>query len=110
MDNLNKKPEDDTPGDEIESPVDGPTPDWMRLATSAGSDSSLTEENTPAWLKSIRAGQSLAKDPKSTEAKPATEPPATQAAADDTMSDLERLLAEEGIDLSSVAEDRPEGS
>jgi SsrA-binding protein len=58
MDDVNKNPEDEAENKEVESPVDGPTPDWMRLATSAGgSGSSLTEENTPAWLKSIRAGQ-----------------------------------------------------
>ncbi|HXW00762.1 MAG TPA: hypothetical protein VEC93_20270, partial [Anaerolineae bacterium] len=110
MDDLNKKSEDDLSGEEIESPVDGPTPDWMRLATSGGSGSSLTEENTPAWLKSVRAGQGLSKDTKSNEAKPATEPPTSQAAANDNMSDLERLLAEEGIDLGSVEEERPEGA
>ncbi|NJN95821.1 MAG: hypothetical protein HC875_17810 [Anaerolineales bacterium] len=110
MDNVNKNPEDEAENNEVESPVDGPTPDWMRLATSAGgSGSSLTEENTPAWLKSIRSGQGSASGKKQPEPpQPAAIQPA--ASADKGMSDLERLLAEEGIDLGSVAEERPEGS
>ncbi|MBE7474818.1 MAG: hypothetical protein DPW09_14160 [Anaerolineae bacterium] len=110
MDDVNKNPKDETEGNEIESPVDGPTPDWMRLATSAGSSgSSLTEENTPAWLKSIRAGQGVTQEKKP--AEPPSPPPAQPAAqAEEGLSDLERLLAEEGIDLGSVAEERPEGS
>lgn len=110
MDDVNKKPEDEAESDKIESPVDGPTPDWMRLATSAGgSGSSLTEENTPAWLKSIRAGQGGTSGKKQTE-PPQPPPVQPSASADDGMSDLERLLAEEGIDLGSVTEERPEGS
>lgn len=108
MDDVNKNPKDEAEGNEIESPVDGPTPDWMRLATSAGgSGSSLTEENTPAWLKSIRAGQGMTQEKKPTEPPPPAQP---AAQADEGLSDLERLLAEEGIDLGSVAEERPEGS
>jgi hypothetical protein len=86
---------------EIEPPTDGPTPDWMKAATSSDTSSSLTEENMPSWLKEIKSGKTKANPSK------ATEP------ADDTsgsMSDLERLLAEEGIDLSAVAEERPEGA
>jgi|GEM_PF-2419976 len=110
MDDVNNPPKDEAEGNEIESPVDGPTPDWMRLATSAGgSGSSLTEENTPAWLKSIRAGQGKSQEKKP--AEPPPPPPAQPAVqADEGLSDLERLLAEEGIDLRSVAEERPEGS
>jgi hypothetical protein len=69
----------------------------------------LTEENTPAWLKSIRAGQGVTQEKKPAEPTP---PPLAQPAAqaDEGLSDLERLLAEEGIDLGSVAEERPEGS
>ncbi|MCL4299297.1 MAG: hypothetical protein KJ077_26420 [Anaerolineae bacterium] len=107
MDDLKKNPEDEVEGNEVESPADGPMPDWMRLATSGGSGSSLTEENTPAWLKSIRSGQGLSKDKPTEPAQPA--PPPSQA-SDDSLSDLERLLAEEGIDLNTVAEERPEGA
>ncbi|GIK39595.1 MAG: hypothetical protein BroJett011_34280 [Chloroflexota bacterium] len=107
MDDLKKNPEDEVEGNEVESPADGPMPDWMRLATSGGSGSSLTEENTPAWLKSIRSGQGFSKEKPTEPAQPA--PPQSQA-SDDSMSDLERLLAEEGIDLNTVAEERPEGA
>lgn len=91
-------------GQEIESPA-GKTPDWMKLATSASSSGpALTDENTPAWLKSIRAGKGISK-----ESEPA-KPESPAASSSDSMSDLERLLAEEGIDLGSVVEERPEGS
>jgi len=83
---------------ELDSPSGGNTPDWMRMAASeTGGNSSLTEENTPDWLKSIQSGQPAGKRP-----KPTTDPFAG-------MSDLERLLAEEGIDLGAVEEDSPEG-
>lgn len=95
---------------EIESPA-GKTPDWMKLATSAAnSGPSLTEESTPAWLKSIRAGKGITKESQSTKPEPAPAPPSPAPSSTDSMSDLERLLAEEGIDLSSVPEERPEGS
>jgi len=102
MSNVNIPQEDDSFEDEIESPADGPTPDWMKLATSSSSKPSLTAENTPSWLKNIQAGKAPDK------AQPA---PAPKPVADTSgMSDLERLLAEEGIDLKSVSEERPTGS
>jgi hypothetical protein len=86
---------------EIEPPVDGPIPDWMRMATSTGSTPSLSEEDTPDWLKAIRSGKSSAEiEPQKAEEE---DPYAG-------MSDLERLLAEEGIDLNVVPEERPEGA
>src|SRR5262245_65588177 len=93
---------------DIESPSEGPTPDWMRLATSGSGSPSLSEENTPDWLKKIRSGkdtpkQGAAKAPKKTPELPKEDPYAG-------MSDLERLLAEEGIDLGTVSEERPEGA
>ncbi len=102
-------PEDQAADNQVESPVDGPTPDWMRLATSSSSSSSstLTEEKTPDWLKKIRAGQSMTKEPTPPEKKAVTSPPPAQASGSEAMSDLERLLAEEGIDLGTVAEERP---
>ncbi|MCB0194976.1 MAG: hypothetical protein KDJ65_23705 [Anaerolineae bacterium] len=96
-DSDKKKPSEN----DIESPVDGPTPDWMKMATSSNSAPSLTEENTPDWLKDIRSGKSSAGSDTSTE---------TSDETSSEMSDLERLLAEEGIDLGTVAEERPEGS
>jgi hypothetical protein len=111
MTNAADVPPEDKSNEEVESPVDGPTPDWMRLATSASSGPSLTEENMPAWLKSIKAGKGLTKDePQPAQSQPDSEPSADEASSSDTISDLERLLAEEGIDLSSVSEERPEGS
>ncbi|HMR65006.1 MAG TPA: hypothetical protein PKE64_13440 [Anaerolineae bacterium] len=86
---------------DIESPVDGPTPDWMKAATSSDTGSSLSDENMPSWLKEIKSGKTLAN------ASPNPEPVDDPT---DSMSDLERLLAEEGIDLSAVAEERPEGA
>jgi hypothetical protein len=88
---------------EIESPVDGPIPDWMRMATASSSSPSLTEETTPDWLKAIQSGKSPSKS------EPAPEPAETEDSYAG-MSDLERLLAEEGIDLGSVAEERPSGA
>ncbi|MCG3212109.1 MAG: hypothetical protein FOGNACKC_05756 [Anaerolineae bacterium] len=102
MSNVDVPQDNDSPEDEIESPVDGPTPDWMKMATSSSSKPSLTEENTPAWLKNIKAGKS--KD----EPQPATPPQSQESAS--TMTDLERLLAEEGVDLDSVPESRPPGA
>jgi hypothetical protein len=100
--------ENDSEDEEIESPVDGPPPDWMRAATSS-KQSSFSEEKAPDWLKSIRAG----KGGSSPTPEPMPESEATSLSAsieDEGMSDLERLLAEEGIDLGTVAEERPEGS
>ncbi len=100
MSNADVPPENESTENEIESPVDGPTPDWMRMATSAGSDPSLTEETTPDWLKDIKSGKGAR-----------SEEEADTQSDDDPyagMSDLERLLAEEGIDLGTVEEDRPE--
>src|SRR5262245_15124033 len=97
---------------DIESPNEGPTPDWMRLATSGSGSPSLTEENTPDWLKKIRSGKNVPKQEPAPEPKKAP-PPAPKPSQEDPyagMSDLERLLAEEGIELGSVAEERPEGS
>jgi hypothetical protein len=96
---------------EIESPVDGPTPDWMRYATSTSSTPSLTEETTPDWLKDIRSGKSATtdKEPAPGSAAPGASD-AEPAGSSEGMSDLERLLAEEGINLSEVAEERPEGA
>ncbi len=111
MTNAADVPPEDKSDQEVESPVDGPTPDWMRLATSASSGPSLTEENMPTWLKSIKAGKGLTKDePQPAQSQPASEPSTDEASSGDALSDLERLLAEEGIDLSSVSEERPEGS
>ena len=102
MSNSDVSPENGSSENEIESPVDGPTPDWMKMATSASSSGpSLTEENTPDWLKAIKTGKGT----------PQKEPPAKTETEDDPyagMSDLERLLAEEGIDLGTVSEERPE--
>ena len=102
--------DNDSDNDEIESPVDGPPPDWMRAATSSGSD--FSEDAAPDWLKSIRSGKSTSDDP----AADMEDSVSDLATADDddddddSMSDLERLLAEEGIDLGTVAEERPAGS
>ena len=93
---------------EIEPPTDGPPPDWMRVATS-GSDTSLKDENTPGWLKDIKAGKGKAKENDVNNSEPST-PPSSQDSGSDSLSDWERLLAEEGIDLSTVSEDRPQGS
>ena len=60
MSNTDVSPEESS-ADEIESPVDGPIPDWMRMATSASSGPSLTEENTPDWLKEIKSGKDAPK-------------------------------------------------
>ncbi|GAB4427590.1 MAG: hypothetical protein Kow0031_07650 [Anaerolineae bacterium] len=76
--------------------MDGPTPDWMKMATASSNQPTLTEENTPDWLKDIQGGRTVASE--STTPAPAE---------DDEMSDLERLLAEEGIDLNSVEDDVP---
>ena len=94
MSNVDVPHDDNSAGNEIESPVDGPTPDWMKMATSSKSEPSLTEESTPDWLKDIKSGGSEQ----------------AVSTADDSfneMSDLERLLAEEGVDLNSVEEERP---
>ncbi len=98
MNNDNDISPEDEPA-EIESPVDGPTLDWMSSMaspTTGGSD-----EDAPDWLSDIKAGKS-----------PSAQEPETQSDDDPYtgMSDLERLLAEEGVDLGTVAEDRPEGS
>jgi hypothetical protein len=98
----NESSENESSENEIESPVDGPVPDWMKMATSDSSDPSLTEENVPDWLKDIKSGKGMA-----------TEEEADSQSDDDPqtgMSDLERLLAEEGIKLETVDEDRPEGA
>lgn len=95
MSNVDVPHDKDSDGNEVESPVDGPTPDWMRMATSASNEPSLTEENTPDWLREIQSGSTTPSGAKKS------------AAADDEMSDLERLLAEEGIDLNSVEDDIP---
>ncbi|MCB9108597.1 MAG: hypothetical protein H6633_30765 [Anaerolineales bacterium] len=97
MSDDKKKPSEN----DIESPVDGPTPDWMKMATSSDSGPSLTDENTPAWLKEIRSGKKVAGAGVETE---------TSDESSGEMSDLERLLAEEGIDLGSVTEERPQGA
>ena len=99
MSDSDGSPENNSSENEIESPVDGPTPDWMKMATSSSSGPSLTEEDTPDWLKDIKAG-------KTSQQEEAKEKPDEETEA--SMSDLERLLAEEGIDLESVAEERPE--
>jgi len=107
MTNLSDAQHDNESSDEVESPVDGPTPDWMRLATAAGSSgSSLTEDNTPDWLKSIRAGKKVTNSEATAEAK-STPDSAKVGQVQSGMSDLERLLAEEGIDLGTVADERP---
>ncbi|HEX9922822.1 MAG TPA: hypothetical protein VGD99_09165, partial [Anaerolineae bacterium] len=77
---------------------------------SSAGESSLTEENTPDWLKSIRKGQT---EEDSDLSKPGSPAASAQSGADDSgddagLSDLERLLAEEGIDLGSVDDERPE--
>lgn len=94
---------------EIEPPTDGPPPDWMRVATS-GSDTSLKEENTPDWLKDIKAGKGKAKENDVNNSEPSAATPSSQDSSSDELSDWERLLAEEGIDLSTVSEDRPQGA
>ncbi|RME97753.1 MAG: hypothetical protein D6768_18915, partial [Chloroflexi bacterium] len=101
MSNVDVPPENDSDENEIESPVDGPTPDWMKMATASSSTPSLTEENTPAWLKGIQSGKSFDEVAK---------PGSAASESDSGMSDLERLLAEEGVDLSAVEEERPEGA
>jgi hypothetical protein len=108
MSDLSEIPENNSGEPEIESPVDGPTPDWMKAATSGG-DSSLDETNVPDWLQSIRSGDEISAESGS-QASVASEPASPEASAgeDDSMSDLERLLAEEGIDLSTVDEERPD--
>ncbi|MDX1523164.1 MAG: hypothetical protein R3264_16175, partial [Anaerolineae bacterium] len=100
---LNPDNDSNNNEDEIESPAEGPPPDWMKAATSAG-ESGFSEEKAPDWLKSIRAGKGSEpskKDDTGDEDSPA---------AAEGLSDLERLLAEEGIDLGAVAEERPEGA
>jgi hypothetical protein len=117
MSNLfDEDPEEQNAG-EIESPADGPPPDWMRTATSATGGSSFNEDNAPDWLKNIRAGKEGRQAPEASQAdEDASEgEPATNASEDETgaeseLSDLERLLAEEGIDLTGVGDERPEGS
>jgi hypothetical protein len=97
-----KDPENEGSGqEEIESPTDGPPPDWMKTATSSAG-SSFSDDEAPDWLKNIRAGKST-----ETEAE-ASEGDSAGAAEDDGLSDLERLLAEEGIDLTGVEDERPE--
>ena len=106
MSDLPDVPPEDESG-EVESPVDGPMPDWMKVAASSGGDSSLDEKDVPDWLQSIRAGEEST--PSESEEESVMEPEASSAAtSDDSMSDLERLLAEEGIDLGSVDEERPD--
>jgi hypothetical protein len=103
-------PENDSGEPEIESPFDGPMPDWMKVAASSSGGSSLDEDKVPDWLQSIRTGQG---EPSAggEETPPGPKASAVETpAADDGMSDLERLLAEEGIDLGTVAEERPEGA
>lgn len=90
---------------EIESPTDGPPPDWMRVVAS-GSHTSLKEEDTPDWLKDIRAGKGKAKENDVNDSQPAASPDT----GSEGLSDWERLLAEEGIDLSTVSEERPQGA
>jgi hypothetical protein len=97
MSNVDVPPNNDSANNEIDDPVDGPTPDWMKMATSSGSEPSLTDDNMPDWLKDIKTG--VADSPEESSSK-----------NDDAfggMSDLERLLAEEGIDLSNVDDDVP---
>jgi len=102
MSNSDVPPENDSTENDLESPVDGPTPDWMKMATSASSGPALSEEDAPDWLKDIKSGKGTG---------PLKEPAAAEEEdAYAGMSDLERLLAEEGIDLGTVAEERPEGS
>ena len=93
---------------EIESPVDGPMPDWLKVASSS-KGSSMDESQVPDWLRSIRAGQDSDPEAKSAPVPPPPSSPVASAASesDDGMSDLERLLAEEGIDLNTVSEERP---
>jgi hypothetical protein len=97
MSNEDAPNDNDAANQEVEDPVDGPTPDWMKMATSSKSQSSLTEENTPSWLRAIQAG-------KSDEEEPEAE---TSDEASTELSDIEQLLAEEGVDLSSIDEERP---
>lgn len=99
MSNVDVPQDNDSPDNEIESPVDGPTPDWMKMATSSSSKPSLTEDDMPDWLKEIQAGKTLGEGQKETPEEPPSE-----------MSDLERLLAEEGVDLEATPEERPPGS
>lgn len=108
MSDLDRQPKPDSDDNEIESPVDGPMPNWMRAATST-SKSSFEEDKAPDWLRAIRAGKNV---PVEDEPLPATGPSSAEEdySDDDGMSDLERLLAEEGIDLNTVAEERPAGS
>jgi hypothetical protein len=110
MSDKDKDPENGSSGEsEIESPIDGPPPDWMRTMSSGG-ESSLTEENTPDWLKSIRKGHTADDSTSSKSGSPAasSQSSADDAADDTGLSDLERLLAEEGIDLGSVDDERPD--
>jgi hypothetical protein len=95
-DQNEKRPDNGEEQPPIESPIDGPTPDWMRSATSSRG-SSFQESDAPDWLKNIRAGKT-----------PPT--PDEPAAEDDDMSDLARLLADEGIDLDDLDDERPQGS
>ena len=85
-------------GDEIESPADGPMPDWMKSAAASGDSSSMDEGNVPDWLQTIRSGDTVDAD-SATPAATAASGTSEASSADDEMSDLERLLAEEGIDL-----------
>ena len=98
-------PENEETGQpEIESPVDGPPPDWMKTATSA-EGSSFKADQAPEWLKNIRAGKSQQAEPEAADVDSSA-----KEEAGDNMSDLERLLAEEGIEPSGVADERPEGA
>ncbi len=93
--------------EEIESPIEGPPPDWMKTATSSAG-SSFKENEAPEWLRNIRAGKGSSTTESKEEASVAGDESA--AGSTETMSDLERLLAEEGIDLTGVADERPEGA
>ncbi len=101
--NINPDPDNE---EEIESPTDGPPPDWMKTATSSAG-SSFKENEAPEWLRNIRSGKGVSAE-SGAKAEPAGDKP--EAGFGETLSDLERLLAEEGIDLTGVADDRPEGA
>ena len=108
--------------------------DLMRLLAEEGIDMSSLEEDRPEgsegmsvrdWIAATSTESPLAdasksgkpKEPAQPEAPPEPEPAivepviaAPPASVEEEEDDLMRLLAEEGIDMSSLEEDRPEGS
>jgi tetratricopeptide (TPR) repeat protein len=64
------------------------------------------DDDLPAWLKEVEAEGELA-----IEMTPQESPPAARTEASDQADDLwQQILAEEGVDLEELPEERPEGA